>query len=581
MLIRWFSFLSRIFLIVFLIVLSLAPYLSAYATEPLFDYQFRAQPVVAPHGMVVSQEARASMVGQAVLRQGGNAVDAAVAVGFALAVTLPRAGNLGGGGFMLVYLADQQKTVAIDYREMAPLAAHADMFLDANGQVDEAKARFSLLSAGVPGTVAGLLYAHQKYGKLPLKEVMQPAILMAENGIQVSDAMAEALEARAEHLARSVASKAVFFHNGRPLIAGELLVQSDLAWSLKRILQTQGNAFYQGEIAAKIVAAMQQHQGMITLQDLQNYQVIERAPVTGRYRDYQIVSMPPPSSGGIHLIQMLNMLEAYPLSEWGANSANSIHVMVAAMKRAYADRSEYLGDPSFVEIPTTQLLSKAYAAKLRESFNLKQITASAEIKPQPQLLYESDQTTHFSVADAQGNLVSNTYTLNFSFGSGHMVAGTGILMNNEMDDFVAKVGVANAYGLLGNAANQIQPRKRPLSSMTPTFVFDKARRPVLITGSPGGSRIITTVLQQIVNYIDHQMNLAETVMAPRIHHQWYPDVLYHETGLSMDTQTLLQQKGHMMQLTQSMGSVQAIARSGENWHGFADLRRPGALAIGY
>ena len=538
-------------------------------------------PVHALHGMVSTQEVTATHVGVDILKRGGNAVDAAVAVGFALAVTLPRAGNIGGGGFMLVHMAESGETVAIDYRETAPARASHDMYLDSAGNVDEQRARFSYLSVGVPGTVAGLALALEKYGTMTLADVMAPAIYLARNGITVSPSTAEALSRGEKRLAGHAASAAVFLDsNGKALAAGERLVQSDLAWSLEQIAREGPDAFYRGAIAERIAADMAANGGLITRDDLESYRAIERAPVRGTYRGYTIHSMPPPSSGGVHLIQILNILEDYPIEFLGANSADTIHVMAEAMKLAYADRSHYLGDPDFWDVPVKGLTSKAYAAKLREKISLRYATPSKDIKPGDPLPYESNETTHFSIMDRDGNVVSNTYTLNFSFGTGIVAAGTGILLNNEMDDFSAKPGVPNAYGLVGGEANAIEPRKRPLSSMTPTIVFD-ATGPMLATGSPGGSRIITTTLQIIMNVIDHGMNIAAATAASRVHHQWLPDKLRVEVGISNDTLDRLSAMGHHVEIGNAMGSTQTVMRIEGGFLGAADTRRPGALALGY
>ena len=461
----------------------------------IIRYNAIHHPVIGKGGMVSSQRALASRIGADILRQGGNAVDAAVATGLALAVTLPRAGNLGGGGFMLVHLAQQNKTIAIDYREMAPKAAHRDMFLDADGTVDQRKSRFSHLSSGVPGTVAGLAHALEQYGTMSWKQVVAPSIKLAEQGITVSYDLSENLKSRRAWLtANPATAKAYYKKSGVPYEPGEVLVQPDLAWSLRQLAERGPEAFYSGEIARKIAAEMKAAGGLITLDDLSNYRVAERPVVSTAYRGYQVVSMPPTSSGGVHIAQMLNILEHFSVGEMGAGSADATHLLAEVMKLAYADRSEYLGDPDHYQVPVKGLTSKAYAGELAKGISMAAAKASADIRPGNPLPYESPDTTHFSVMDAQGNAVSNTYTLNFSYGSGIVIPGTGILMNNEMDDFSAKPGVPNAFGLVGGEANSIQPTKRPLSSMTPTMIF-RDGKPFVVTGSPGGSRIITTVLQ--------------------------------------------------------------------------------------
>jgi gamma-glutamyltranspeptidase/glutathione hydrolase len=542
-------------------------------------------PVFAENGMVASQEALATRIGVDVLKRGGNAVDAAVAVGFALAVTLPRAGNLGGGGFMLVHRAESgempAETVAIDYREMAPAAAHRDMYLDADGEVDSDRSRFSYHSVGVPGSVAGLALALERYGTLPLAEVLAPAIRLAAEGIVVNRDLSDSLASREERLTSRPATTAIFFHpDGTPYAPGERLVQADLAWSLRQIAENGPAAFYEGEIAQRIAADMAANGGPITLEDLAAYRVAVREPASGTYRGFEIASMPPPSSGGVHLVQILNILEGYPLGELGPGGAETIHLMAEAMKLAYADRSRHLGDPDFWPVPVEGLTSKAYAATLRAGIDRSRARPAGEIAAGDPAPYESNETTHFSVMDRWGNVVSNTTTINFGYGSGIVAAGTGILLNNEMDDFSAKPGVPNAYGLLGGEANAIEPGKRPLSSMSPTIVF-KDGRPLLATGSPGGSRIITTVLQIILNVVDHGMNMAAATQAPRVHHQWLPDELRVEQGLSPDTLALLAAKGHAVAVKSAMGSTQSILRNDDGFTAAADPRRPGALALGY
>ena len=546
---------------------------------PIMDYNSIDHPAIGTGGMVVSQRKMASQVGAEILRNGGNAVDAAVATALTLAVVLPRAGNLGGGGFMLIYSKDLQKTVAIDYREMAPAKASRDMFLNNKGNYDRKKAQFSLLSAGVPGTVAGLYHALQKYGTLSWDKVLEPAINLAENGFVVSQDLASVLSNYKNRLTSNAATANAYYKkNQTPYKAGEVIKLPDLAWSLKELKRQGPEAFYQGQIAVKIVSEMEKNGGLITLEDLANYKVMERVPLKGTYKGFDIVSMPPSSSGGVHLIQMLNMLEPFSLNEMGFGSAQSIHLMAEVMKRAYADRSKYLGDTDFVKVPLKGLTSKSYAKTLLKEISFSEIKASKDIDHGNPLPYESPDTTHFSVMDDQGNVVSNTYTLNFSYGSGIVIPGTGILMNNEMDDFSSKKGVPNAYGLVGFEANEIQGRKRPLSSMTPTIVF-KDKKPFLVLGSPGGSRIITTVLQVVLNVLEHQMNVKQAVISPRIHHQWLPDVLLMEEGFSSDTLSLLKAKGHTIRPSRTMGSVQAIVSNGDYFYGAADPRRPSSGAV--
>ena len=544
---------------------------------PIVEYGSINHPVIDDEGMVVSQRMIASKVGAEILAQGGNAVDAAVATGLALAVVLPRAGNLGGGGFMVIYLKEEDKTIAIDYREKAPSAATRDLFLDENGDYDRKKAQFSLLSAGVPGSVAGFHHALTRYGTLPWEEVLQPAIKLAEDGFVIPHDLANTLASKRyrERLSADPAAAKVFFKKNKEIYsAGEILVQKDLAWTLKQLSQNGPEAFYSGDIAKLIVKEMERNGGLITLQDLKNYNVAERQPLEGSYKGYKVVSMPPSSSGGTHLIQMLNMLEDFPIKEMGFGSADTIHILAEVMKRAYADRSKYLGDSDFYKVPSS-LISKKYAKALNKDISLDQVTPSNEVSPGNPYPYESPDTTHFSVMDSYGNAVSNTYTLNFSYGSGKMIPGTGMLINNEMDDFSSKPGTPNGYGLLGSEANAIEGNKRPLSSMTPTIIF-KDQKPYMVFGSPGGSRIITTVLQVAINVMEHEMNIAQAVHSPRMHHQWLPEVLMLEKGFGSDTEKLLESKGYKLYQSSTMGSVQAIVKEGNYFYGSADPRRPSA-----
>ena len=553
------------------------------APFPLAAGFARELPVLARHGMVVSQEARASRIGLDILQRGGNAVDAAVAVGFALAVTLPRAGNLGGGGFMLVHLAATHENIAIDYRETAPLETARNVFLDEAGNFVPAKSQEGALGVGVPGTVAGLALAHARYGsgKLTLAQLIAPAEKLAREGMGVDETLAESLAQAAPRLGKYPSTRAIFLHaDGSAPKFGDMLVQADLADTLASIAQGGAEAFYHGTIAEKIAAAVQGGGGHMVAQDLAGYQAMVRAPVTGSYRGHQIVSMPPPSSGGVHVVQILNLLEGFPIAEMGQNSAATLHVMAEAMKLAFADRSKYLGDPDFTHVPVSGLTSKAYADELRKMISLDAARPAKDIAPGNPVPYESDQTTHFSVVDADGNGVANTYTLNFYYGVGLVAPGTGILLNNELDDFAAKPGVANAFGLVGGDANAPGPRKRPLSSMSPTFVLKDGELEIA-TGAPGGSRIITTVVQVILDAIDHRLNAAEAVDSPRVHHQWLPDQLRVERGLSPDTIRLLEAKGHVVVKSETLGVSETIFRSDGVLMGAADTRQRNGLAAGF
>ena len=545
----------------------------------------------AENGMVSSQEATATLVGVEILKQGGNVVDAAVAVGFALAVTYPRAGNLGGGGFMLIYQADNKIATSIDYRETAPAAAFRDMFLDEEGNVDNQKARFSALSSGVPGTVAGMVYAQEKYGSMPLSKVIQPAINLAEQGFEVPEELRSSLLWAEKRLTKHESSKAVFYPNGKAPETGSVLKQPDLAAVLKAIQAKGHSGFYEGPVAQKLAADSKRNDGIITEDDLANYKAIERTPVSGTYRGYEIIAMPPPSSGGIHLIQMLNIMEHWDIAESGSNSADTINRMVESMKRAYADRSMHLGDPDFYDVPKEALMDKSYAKKLHAEISKQKVTPSADIAPVTINKPESPQTTHYTVMDRFGNAVTNTYTLNASFGNGRVAEGTGILMNNEMDDFSSKPGVPNMFGLVGGEANAIEAGKRPLSSMTPSLVI-KDERTLLATGSVGGSRIITTVLQVITNVIDHEMDIITATTTPRFHHQWLPDSLVMEKGFRPDVLNQLRAMGYSVDAPELMGHqatpagedigyVQSVMFKDGRFTGAADPRRPNSLAAGY
>ena len=549
--------------------------------SPIFSQMATAQPVWAKHGMVASQETLASRTGVEILKQGGNAVDAAVAVAFSLAVTLPRAGNIGGGGFMLVHIAKENKTIAIDYREMAPSKAKKNIFLDENGDAVEKLSREHGLAVGVPGTVMGMSLALEKYGTMTLAQVTAPAIKMAQEGISITPDLAQSLAGLKRRMAQWPTTAAIFYKaDGSDYQVDDILKQPELAHSLSLIAEKGTKGFYEGETATKLINAVKDAGGIMTLDDLKNYKVVEREPVRGEYRGYQVVSMPPPSSGGVHIIEMLNVLQQFPIDKLGHNTAQTIHLMAETMKYAYSDRSEYLGDPDFYKVPVKALTSKDYAQKIASQIAMNKATPSAEIKPGKLAAYESDQTTHFSVVDKWGNAVSNTYTLNFSYGSGLVAKGTGILLNNEMDDFSAKPGVPNGYGLVGGDANAVEGNKRPLSSMSPTIVM-KDGKPFLVTGSPGGSRIITTTLQIIMNVIDHGLNIAEASNAARVHHQWQPDELRVESSFNRDTISLLEAKGHKVKVQSAMGSTQSIMVTEQGIFGASDPRHSGSEAIGY
>jgi len=568
------------FILVLIFIAASSTQLSAQ-TDPTYRGKARFHPVVAEKAMVSSENRYATEAGLQVLKEGGNAVDAAVTIGFTLAVTFPRAGNLGGGGFMLVYLEEKNQVVAIDYREKAPLKASRDMFLDKDGNVDREKSQYSILSSGVPGTVAGLALALENYGTISLERALAPAIELAEKGFPVDRDLRNSLIQAKNRMQKSPSSMKIFYHkNGEPYDEGDLLVQSDLAWSLKQISENGPVVFYQGEISEKISEFMSQNGGLITKEDLRKYEPVIREPVKGDYRGYQIYSMPPPSSGGVHLVQMLNILEQFPISSFGHNTAQTIHLLAETMKYAFADRSKFLGDPNFAPIPVEEITSKTYAKSIKDRINPQRAVPSKEIDPGGLMTNEGINTTHFSVMDSVGNAVSNTYTLNFSYGSKFTVPGTGILLNNEMDDFSSKPGTPNAFGLIGGKLNSIEPEKRMLSSMSPTIVM-KDRKPFLVTGSPGGSRIITTVLQIILNVIDFDMNIAEATSAVRVHHQWLPDELSVERGLNGDTIKILKDMGQNVKTGRTIGVAENIMKKGNYLYGASDPRRPGGLTSGF
>ena len=556
------------------------------ANEPPAIYSKSAihHPVTGRHGMVASQESHATRAAIAALEAGGNAIDAAATASFTLAVTLPRAGNLGGGGFMLVHLAASGETHALDFRETAPAAATPEMFLGEDTLADPAKSRSSHLGVGVPGSVAGTLDALARWGTFSPAQALAPAIRLAEEGFPISEELASILERYQPQLTKSPAAAAVFYKEDGTTTysAGEILRQPDLAATLRLIARDGVAGFYQGKTAEAITADMQTNGGLITLEDLANYTPVLRKPLTTTYRGHPIATMPPPSAGGVLLCQMLGMLQALPDPVPPARSAASYHRLAEVMKRAFADRSAHLGDPAFSELPLETLLSPATLIARAATIDADRATPSAEIAPTtlPPPREESPQTTHFSIIDAAGNTVSTTTTLNHSFGLRHMVPGTGFLLNNELDDFAAAPGAPDSYGLVSGAKNLPAPGKRPLSSMAPTIVFHQTGGPWIATGSPGGSKIPTAILQVLTNSIDHKMNLAEATHAPRLHHQWLPDMLLHENNISPDTLTLLQNLGHHLEPSSAIGSTQSIQMDaqGTTYRGSSDPRRPGALA---
>ncbi len=546
-------------------------------------------PVAAEHGMVVTAQHLATQVGVDVLKRGGNAVDAAVAVGYALAVVYPAAGNLGGGGFMTLHLADGRQTF-IDFREVAPLAASADMYLDGNGEVIPGLSTLGYKAVAVPGTVAGLELALSRYGSMRRAQLIAPAIDLAERGFVLDAGDVSMIESSAALLAADPTSATIFLDAGAAPGVGDKLRQKDLARTLKAIARHGADGFYRGKVAEALVAASRAGGGLLTAQDLTQYRAIEREPLRCDYRGYQIVSAPPPSSGGVSVCQILSILQGYPLAELGFHSAQAVHYQIEAMRHAYVDRNFELGDPAFVDNPLAHLLDRDYAAQIRTRIQPQKAGVSADLKPGV-VIHEGSNTTHYSIADSAGNAASVTYTLNDWFGAKVTASGTGVLLNNEMDDFTAKVGAPNLYGLIQGEANAIAPGKRPLSSMSPTIVT-RDGKPVMVLGTPGGSRIITAVLLTLLNVIDYGMNIQEAVDAPRFHHQWMPDVTYVEDyALSPDTRRLLLEWGHTLAEPQpdnhlaailiGAPSLRAAPVSGLRFFGANDPRRGSGLALGY
>src|SRR4051812_9411343 len=573
----WRRIISTLVLVSACIAPAVAQERRAYAPPDLNS----VHAIPAEHGMVVAQEKLAAHIGADILRQGGNAVDAAVATGFAMAVTYPRAGNIGGGGFMVIHSAEHNEDIAIDYRETAPAATTRDIYLAPDGKPDTDKSRNSAFGIGVPGTVAGLALALEKYGsgRFTLAQSLKTAIELARDGFVVTDDMADTLPDMYRRMARWPNTTRAFSRvDGTPLRDGDRLIQTELAVTLATIAEQGPRAFYEGPVAEMLAKAVGNAGGLMTADDLKSYQAVIRSPVRGNYRGYDIVSMPLPSSGGVVLLETLNMLEGFAMRDFRQGSPPSLHVLIEAMKRAYADRARYLGDPAFVNAPIATLTGKDYAARQRAGIDPDHATpwtdALSATPPR-----EGSNTTHFVVVDSAGNAVSNTYTLNFSYGVGMVAEGTGVLLNNELDDFTAAPGASNAYGLVGFEANLPGAGKRPLSSMSPTIVL-KDNRPVLVTGSPGGSRIISTVLQVIVNVLDYQMDVRQAVSAPRLHHQWMPDEVRVEKGFSDAVVADLRARGHKIEEPMGRTSANSILITPDALVGAPDPRSKGATAAG-
>ena len=552
---------------------------SVFVDSSIFNSQSLIHPEVNRNGMVVTQHYLGTDVGAKILEDGGNAYDASIAVAFALAVVLPRAGNIGGGGFMVMYDKEANENFSIDYREMAPRLASKDMFLNDDGSVNKKRAREGVLSIGVPGTVYGMWEVHNKFGSISWKKLIEPAIKLAEEGFIMSPFMVDALNRRYKKLSNYQNFKDIFYED-YPVAMDSRLIQKDLANTLSIIANKGVKGFYEGEIAQKIAQDMKDKNGLISSYDLKNYRPIWRKPIKGNFEKYEIITMGPPSSGGIHIIQMLNILEKFNLKELGHNSASYGALLSEVMKYAYADRSKYLADPDYFEVPVAQLTSKRYAEKIYNKIAVNRVTPSSEILPGNLIPHESEDTTHFSIADKFGNVTSNTYTLNSGYGSGVIIEGTGILMNNEMDDFVSAPGVPNQFGLLGGEANKIEPFKRPLSSMTPTLVF-KDDVPVLATGSPGGSVIITAVLQFLLNTLVFEMEISDATIAPRVHQQWGPDILFLEKGFDINAGKQIESYGQKIMISGPRTSLESLQVKENLFYGFGDTRRPDSKAKGH
>ena len=552
--------------------------ISLSANPPVLNKESITHPVVGLKGMVVTQHYLASEVGETILNKGGNAYDATIAVAFALAVVLPRAGNIGGGGFTVLYNSSDESFQSLDYREKAPLAASKNMYLDKNGKVISNLSTLGYKAIAVPGTVDGMWELHKRYGSMDWRELILPSIKLAKEGFKVSPLMADTLNRNYKSISKFTETKKIFFQEN-PVKFNSLLIQKDLAKTLEKISNNGRNGFYKGDVARKIVADMKKNDGLITLNDLENYKSKWRKPLISKYKNFEIITMPPPSSGGLHLIQMLNILESFDVKSLKHNSPSYVLLLNEVMKYAYADRSQYLGDPDYVDVPVNKLISKDYAENISKKITIDRVTQSDDIKAGMYIDLESDETTHFSIADKFGNLVSTTYTLNSSFGSKVVIAKTGILMNNEMDDFSSAPGVPNQFGLLGEKFNEIQPSKRPLSSMTPTIVF-KNNSPFLVLGTPGGSRIITAVLQNFLNIAEFEMNLADSINKPRVHQQWYPDLLFLEKGFDALHAEKITELGQKVYYINPGTALESIMIKNNYFYGYGDTRRPDSKAIG-
>ena len=555
---------------IFFLLLFIAP--SAWGQVRYIDYPSPFHPTIGNSGMVVSQNQSSSDIGVEILNMGGNAIDAAVAVGFSLAITLPRAGNIGGGGFMLVYLNDEKKTIAVDFRSAAPKNLSKNDFLFLKNNYDQR--RYGYKASGVPGTVAGLLQTHDRYGKLPLKKILQPVIKQAQKGIQVSYDLNQAIGS-ADQISLNNESKNIYYQNNRPIKEHLLMKRPDLAWTLREIARNGEEAFYTGSIAKKIVQAMQENGGYISAKDLQEYKPRFAEPIQTTYRNHMVLAHPPPAGGAAVLLEGLNILENFSTDEIGPNSASFLHLFAEALQRGHMDRSRYMGDPQFYDVPIKKIISKKRANSLAKTINFEKATPPSALNPDS-LFYEGENTTHYSIIDKDGNVVSNTYTLGYSFGSGVTIPGTGILMDNQMNNFAYQYGDPEVIDRSASIGNRFEPGKRPMSTMTPIIIFDENNELKLITGSPGGALIPAAVLRLVTGVIDFNLNLGEATMLPRLHKDWPYKNLRLEKGFSQDTLQILESYGHELEESKTMGSTQSILISSKGKEGFADLRRPNA-----
>ena len=555
---------------IFLSLLFVSSY--AWGQVRYIDYPSPFHPTIGNSGMVVSQNQASSDIGVEILNMGGNAIDAAVAVGFSLAITLPRAGNLGGGGFMLVYLNDEKKTIAVDFRSAAPKNLSKKDFLYLKNNYDQR--RYGYKASGVPGTVAGLLQTHDRYGKLPLKKILQPVIRQAQNGIVVSYDLNQAIGS-ANQISLDSESKNIYYKNGSPVEEHFLMKRPDLVWTFSEIARNGEEAFYTGSIAKKMIQAMQENSGYITAKDLQEYEPRFAEPIKTTYRNHQIFAHPPPAGGAAVLLEGLNILENFSTDEIGPNSAKFLHLFAEALQRGHMDRSRFMGDPQFYDVPINKIISKERANSLAKKINLEEATPPNTLNPDS-LFQEGENTTHYSIIDQNGNVVSNTYTLGYSFGSGVTIPGTGILLDNQMNNFAYQYGNPEVIDRSASIGNRLEPGKRPMSTMTPVIIFDENNELKLITGSPGGALIPAAVLRVITGIIDFNLNLGEATMLPRIHKDWPYKNLRLEKGFSQDTIQILESYGHELEESKTMGSTQSILISTKGKEGFADLRRPNA-----